>query len=267
MTQAAVQAGDAAPAAREAAMLDTQRLSLVYRTRRGAIEALRDVDLRIGAGEFVTLLGPSGCGKSTLLKIAAGLLAPTSGVMEITGEPVRGPRPDIGIAFQKPTLLPWKTVLANVIVPAETLGQDLGRARERARALLDLMGLSAFADNYPNELSGGMQQRVGLARMLLRDPRLLLMDEPFSALDALTREHLSLELQRVWMRDQKSVMFITHSIPEAVFLSDRVLVMSPRPGRIVEDFRIDLPRPRTLDTMATPEFTEACRHLRQHFAH
>lgn len=267
MTQVAAQAGDAASAAREAAMLDTQRLSLVYRTRRGAIEALRDVDLRIGAGEFVTLLGPSGCGKSTLLKIAAGLLAPTSGVMEIAGEPVRGPRPDIGIAFQKPTLLPWKTVLANVIVPAETLGQDLARARERARALLDLMGLSAFADNYPNELSGGMQQRVGLARMLLRDPRLLLMDEPFSALDALTREHLSLELQRVWMRDQKSVMFITHSIPEAVFLSDRVLVMSPRPGRIVEDFRIDLPRPRTLDTMATPEFTEACRHLRQHFAH
>ena len=248
------------------AMLDTRRLSLVYRTRRGAIEALRDVDLRIGAGEFVTLLGPSGCGKSTLLKIAAGLLRPTSGDMEIAGEPVRGPRPDIGIAFQKPTLLPWKTVLANVIVPAETLGQDLDLARARARELLGLMGLEAFADNYPNELSGGMQQRVGLARMLLRDPRLLLMDEPFSALDALTREHLMLELQRVWMRDQKSVMFITHSIPEAVFLSDRVLVMSARPGRIVEDLRIDLPRPRSLDTMATPEFAQACQHLRQHFA-
>ncbi|WP_144633981.1 ABC transporter ATP-binding protein [Bordetella genomosp. 13] len=257
MTQSAPVANDA--------MLDAQRLSLVYRTRRGAIEALRDVDLRIGAGEFVTLLGPSGCGKSTLLKIAAGLLAPTSGAMEIAGEAVRGPRPDIGIAFQKPTLLPWKTVLANVIVPAETLGQDLDRARVRARELLQLMGLEAFADNYPNELSGGMQQRVGLARMLLRDPRLLLMDEPFSALDALTREHLMLELQRVWMRDQKSVMFITHSIPEAVFLSDRVLVMSARPGRIVEDFRIDLPRPRGLDTMATPEFAQACQHLRQHF--
>ncbi|SAI40832.1 ABC transporter ATP-binding protein [Bordetella ansorpii] len=259
MTQSDREAGDA--------MLDTQRLSLVYRTRRGAIEALRDVDLRIGAGEFVTLLGPSGCGKSTLLKIAAGLLAPTSGVMEIAGEPVRGPRPDIGIAFQKPTLLPWKTVLANVIVPAETLGQDLDQARQRARELLALMGLQAFADNYPNELSGGMQQRVGLARMLLRDPRLLLMDEPFSALDALTREHLMLELQRVWMRDQKSVMFITHSIPEAVFLSDRVLVMSARPGRIVEDFRIHLPRPRSMDTMATAEFAQACQHLRQHFSH
>jgi len=248
-----------------AGTLQAQGLSLVYRTRRGAIEALREVDLHIGAGEFVTLLGPSGCGKSTLLKIAAGLLAPTSGEMRIGGEPVREPRPDIGIAFQKPTLLPWKTVLANVVMPAETLGQDMDRARARGRELLALMGLEAFAGNYPNELSGGMQQRVGLARMLLRDPRLLLMDEPFSALDALTRETLMLELQRVWMRDQKSVMFITHSIAEAVFLSDRVLVMSARPGRIAEDYRIDLPRPRTLDTMTQPAFVQACAHLRQHF--
>ncbi|SHI07504.1 ABC transporter ATP-binding protein [Pollutimonas bauzanensis] len=249
----------------DAGMMGVQDLSVVYRTRRGTIEALRDVNASIGSGEFVTILGPSGCGKSTLLKVAAGLLTPSSGSVSVAGRRVEGPSQDIGVAFQKPTLLPWKTVLGNVLLPAHTLGWDLRKAESRALELLDLVGLRDFADNYPTELSGGMQQRAGLARMLLRDPKLLLMDEPFAALDAMTREALTLELQRIWMRDKKSVLFITHSIPEAVFLSDRVLVMSARPGRIVENFAVDLPRPRSLDTMSEPAFTAACRHLRQHF--
>jgi NitT/TauT family transport system ATP-binding protein len=154
-----------------------------------------------------------------------------------------------------------------VLLPATTLGLPAGPSQERARKLLDVVGLTGYADNYPGELSGGMQQRVGIARMLLSDPDLLLMDEPFAALDALTREALTLELQRIWSTDKKSVLFITHSIPEAVFLADRVLVMSARPGRIVEDYRPRLPRPRTLDTMNTPAFAEACHHLRKHFTH
>jgi len=240
-------------------------LGVVYRTRSGTIEALRDVTFDIRPGEFVSLLGPSGCGKSTLLKIVAGLIAASSGAVRLDGREVHGPSEQIGVAFQKPTLFPWRTVLGNVLMPADTLGWDLKRAEGRARELLALVGLDAFAGNYPNELSGGMQQRVGLARMLLRDPALLLMDEPFAALDAMTREALTLELQRIWMKDRKSVLFITHSIQEAVFLSDRVLVMSARPGRIIEDFVIDLPRPRSLDTMTMPEFSDACRLLRRHF--
>ena len=249
-----------------APMLRTRSLSLSYRTRRGAIEALRDVNLAVADGEFVTILGPSGCGKSTLLKLAAGLIAPTSGSIEVAGAPVRGPGADIGVAFQKPTLLPWRTVLDNVLLPTHTVGDKTPASRARALDLLALVGLRDFADNYPNELSGGMQQRVGLARMLQRDPRLLLMDEPFAALDAMTRETLTLELQRIWMRDRKSVLFITHSIPEAVLLSDRVLVMSTRPGSVVEDYRVDLPRPRTLDTLSDPAFVAATQHLRRHFS-
>lgn len=246
-------------------MLNAEDISVTYRTRRGVIEALKDVRLRIGQGEFVTLLGPSGCGKSTLLKIAAGLLRPSAGHIAIAGKPSLGPNRDIGVAFQKPTLMPWKTVLENILLPAYTLKLDLTRARVRAQELLRLVGLAEFSHNYPNELSGGMQQRVGLARMLLGDPKLLLMDEPFAALDAMTRENLTLELQRIWLQDRKSVLFITHSIPEAVFLSDRVLVMSARPGKIIEDFAVTLPRPRTLATLSSPLFSEACQHLRRHF--
>jgi NitT/TauT family transport system ATP-binding protein len=242
-----------------------ERVSLVYRTRRGSITALQDLSLQIAAGEFVALLGPSGCGKSTLLKIAGGLIAATGGSVSINGAPVTGPRRDVGIAFQKPTLMPWKTVLANVLLPAQTLKLDPGPARERALGLLALVGLEGFESNYPKELSGGMQQRVGLARMLLHDPAMLLMDEPFAALDAMTREALTLELQRIWMQDAKSVLFVTHSIPEAVFLADRVLVMSGRPGRIVEAMPIDLPRPRNIDTMAGAPFGALCDHLRRHF--
>ncbi|WP_410013639.1 ABC transporter ATP-binding protein [Sodalis sp. C49] len=246
-------------------MLNAEGISVTYRTRRGIIEALKQVSLRIGTGEFVTLLGPSGCGKSTLLKIAAGLLRPSAGQITIAGKPSHGPNRNIGVAFQKPTLMPWKTVLENILMPAHTLKLDFTRAHARALELLALVGLSEFSHNYPNELSGGMQQRVGLARMLLGDPKLLLMDEPFAALDAMTRETLTLELQRVWLQDRKSVLFITHSIPEAVFLSDRVLVMSARPGTLIEDYRITLPRPRSPETLSSPPFSEACRHLRRHF--
>ena len=248
-----------------APLLQARAVSVSYQTRRGSIDALCDVDLAVGEGEFVTILGPSGCGKSTLLKLAAGLLNPTRGSVEVGGSPVAGPSRDIGVAFQKPTLLPWRTVLDNDLLPSETAGERGADAECRARELLDVVGLRDFAGNYPNELSGGMQQRVGLARMLQRDPRLLLMDEPFAALGAMTREALTLELQRIWMRDRKSVLFITHSIPEAVMLSDRVLVMSARPGRVVEDFRVEIPRPRSMATLAEPAFTAAADHLRRHF--
>lgn len=247
--------------------LQMRGVGLTYPTRRGSTEALAGIDLRVEHGEFVALLGPSGCGKSTLLRLAAGLLAPTAGRVEVAGQPIVRPDRRTGVVFQKPNLLPWKTVRNNVLVPAQTLGLEPGAARQRADALLHLVGLQSFADGYPQELSGGMQQRVGIARMLLPDPALLLMDEPFAALDALSREHLTQELQRIWSVDAKSVLFITHSIPEALFLADRVLVMSARPGRIVEDLRIDLPRPRTLDTLDAPEFTALARRLREHFTH
>lgn len=249
------------------AALELHGVGVTYATRRGQIEALSAVDLKIEQGEFVAVLGPSGCGKSTALKLAAGLLPATSGRISVAGRPVAGPSRQAGVVFQKPNLLPWKTVLNNVLLPARTLGLPMAAARVRARELLELVGLGAFAEDYPFELSGGMQQRVGIARMLLHDPELLLMDEPFAALDALSREALTLELQRIWSQQRKSVLFITHSIQEAVFLADRVLVMSSRPGRIVEDKVIDLPRPRTLETLADDRFTALCQHFRRHFSH
>ena len=243
-------------------VLATAGLSLIYPTRRGTITALESLDLAIGQGEFFSLIGPSGCGKSSLLKIAAGLLAQTSGTITLGGSPVTGPRREVGVVFQRPTLLPWKTVLQNVLLPAETLRLDMAAARARAQDLLKLVGLEQFADNYPNELSGGMQQRVGIARALIHDPAVLLMDEPFAALDALTREHMMMELQDIWLTTGKSVLFITHSIPEAVFLSDRVAVMSQRPGRIIREHVVDIGRPRDLATMADAYFNETCNELR-----
>ncbi|MDF2643765.1 MAG: cmpD 1 [Pseudomonas sp.] len=247
--------------------LDLQNVDLTYQTRRGQIDALSGVNLTIEDGEFVAVLGPSGCGKSTILKLAAGLLRSSAGEITIAGRSIDGPSRRTGVVFQKPNLLPWKTVLNNVLLPARTLGLPAAEARERAEALLELVGLAPFANDYPFELSGGMQQRVGIARMLLHDPALLLMDEPFAALDALSREALTLELQRIWSQQKKSVLFITHSIQEAVFLADRVLVMSPRPGRIIDEVTIRLPRPRTLETLVDPAFTTICQHLRRHFTH
>jgi NitT/TauT family transport system ATP-binding protein len=244
------------------AELEISQLVVEYATSRGALTALDGVDLAIGRGEFVAVLGPSGCGKSTLLRIVAGLIAPKSGAVALGGRPVVGPRADVGIVFQQATLLPWKTVFENVMVPIRTLGRPLAEGRERARALLDMVGLAKFAEHYPHELSGGMQQRVGIARGLVHDPDLLLMDEPFGALDAMTRERMAFELQDLWAKAGKSVLFITHSIPEAVFLADRVVVLGPRPGKVIDVLETRLPRPRTVATMALPEFAAACTRLR-----
>jgi NitT/TauT family transport system ATP-binding protein len=258
--------GASIPAAPE--RLDHLRIDgvdLVYETSRGPLTALSGLSFGLGKREFVAVLGPSGCGKSTLLKLVTGLLEPTRGRISLAGADVTGPRPDVGIVFQQPTLLPWRNILNNILVPIRARGGDLAAYREKARELLDLVGLRAFEKHYPHELSGGMQQRVGIARGLVHDPELLLMDEPFAALDAMTRETMMDELQRIWMSTSKSVLFITHSIPEAVYLSDRILVMGPRPGRVIEELTVDLPRPRTLETMADPRFNEIANHLRNLF--
>ncbi len=240
-------------------------LSKHYATRDGRLSALERISFEVAEGDLIAVVGPSGCGKSTLLKILAGLLPPSIGEASLRGTPIAGPRRDIGVVFQSPVLFPWRTVLDNVLLPVDV--QGLGRARYAPAALelLDLVGLAGFERRYPWELSGGMQQRVALTRALIHDPAMLLMDEPFGALDAMTREHMNLELQRIWLERKKTVLFITHSIPEAVFLADRVLVMSPRPGRILEDLPVDFGRPRSLDLTSTPAFGEAVRHLRGQF--
>ena len=235
-----------------------------YPTLQGApVHALSDVNLEVGKSELLTVVGPSGCGKSTLMRILAGLDTPTSGSVMVKGEPVTGPSRNIGIVFQQATLLPWQTVLSNVLLPARA--QRLDRV-QRGRALLDLVGLADFADRYPFELSGGMQQRVAICRALICDPSILLMDEPFGALDAMTREQMNSELIRIQAEQQKTIIFITHSIPEAVFLGDRVLVMTPRPGRIAEIADINLPKPRTLASMGEARFAALCSDIRSVFA-
>ncbi|HYB73200.1 MAG TPA: ABC transporter ATP-binding protein [Candidatus Sulfotelmatobacter sp.] len=224
--------------------------------------ALEDVSLDIRPGEFLTVVGPSGCGKSTLLKILAGLLRPTGGSVTLRGTPVTSPRRDIGVVFQNPVLLPWRTVLQNVLLPAQVQGGDLAAASQRGRALLQMVGLGGFEGAYPRELSGGMEQRAAITRALITDPQILLMDEPFGALDAMTREAMNLELRRIWRESGKTVFFITHSIPEAVFLAERVLILSPRPGRVVEILDVDLPPDRDLDLMGTDRFGNHTRRIR-----
>lgn len=234
-----------------------------FDTRAGRIEALRDVRFDVNRHEFIAVLGPSGCGKSTLLRLIAGLLAPTSGRVEVFGNPVDGPRDDVGIVFQKPTLLPWANVEDNVVFPARHKRGRVGRAeRDHARDLLEMVGLAGFGQRLPDELSGGMQQRVGIARALFMRPDILLMDEPFSALDALTRDEMGLELLRIWEAEPKTVLFITHSISEAVLLADRVIVMSARPGRVIEDVAVPLPRPRGLETSNAQVMNDFSAHLR-----
>ena len=227
--------------------------------------ALSGVSLDVRVGEFVSVVGPSGCGKSTLLKIVAGLQAPTGGQVEVEGERVKGPRRDIGIVFQSPMLLPWRNVRANALLPIDLQGRDRGPYERKVDALLELVGLHDFANKYPYELSGGMQQRAGITRALVDDPKLLLMDEPFGALDAMMREHMNAELQRIWLERRNTVLFITHSIPEAVFLSDRVVAMTPRPGKVAEIVSIDLPRPRTIDMMGSDAFGRYAARIRAHF--
>ncbi|HYR66652.1 MAG TPA: ABC transporter ATP-binding protein [Reyranella sp.] len=236
------------------------RVGMTYEAASGPVEALAGISLSVGAGEFVSLVGPSGCGKSTLLRIVAGLRPATEGAVRVGGNIVRAPIADVGMVFQAPILLKWRSIVQNVLLPAELAGKETRALRARAGQLLDMAGLKGFANKLPRELSGGMQQRAALCRALLLDPPLLLMDEPFGALDAMTRDEMALELLRIWgERDlarqaRKTVLFVTHSISEAVFLSDRVVVMSPRPGRVVADLRIDLPRPRTVELRASEAF-------------
>ena len=243
-----------------------EKLSKRFGTRdRAATLALDEVDLDIGAAEFISLLGPSGCGKSTLLSLIAGLIQPSGGGVRIAGQPVTAPYTNIGIVFQNDLLLDWRTVLGNVLVQYEMRGQDPRPHEARARELIASVGLGEFQTKYPWELSGGMRQRVAICRALIHDPPLLLMDEPFGALDALTREQLQVDLQRIWQSSRKTVVFVTHSIGEAVFLSDRVVVMTPRPGRIHEVLRIDLARPRGVQVRDSDEFGAHVRHINRLF--
>jgi NitT/TauT family transport system ATP-binding protein len=243
-------------------VIAVRHLSKSYGSGADAVDALHDIDFTVSDGEFMSIVGPSGCGKSTLLKILAGLMPASDGTALLNDVPITGPRKDIGVVFQSPVLFPWRNVLGNVLLPVDV--QRLGRERMTGRALelIALVGLSGFERRYPWELSGGMQQRVALVRALIHDPALLLMDEPFGALDALTREAMNVELQRIWLERRKTVVFVTHSTSEAVFLADRVLVMTPRPGRIADLLRIDFPRPRSIDIMTTEAFGAHVRRIR-----
>jgi NitT/TauT family transport system ATP-binding protein len=253
------------PSGAAAPVIAVENLSKSYATRDAPVQALQDIGFAIAEGEFVAVVGPSGCGKSTLLKILAGLTPASAGGALLRGTPIAGPRRDIGMVFQAPVLFPWRSVLDNVLLPADVQRLDRSRHEDIARELLELVGLKGFETRYPWELSGGMQQRVAIVRALIHDPAMLLMDEPFGALDAMTREQMNLELQRIWLERRKTVVFITHSIAEAVFLADRVLVMTPRPGRIAEEIVVDLPRPRALDLMGTAAFGVHTRRIRGFF--
>jgi NitT/TauT family transport system ATP-binding protein len=234
----------------------------VYETPSGMVEAVAEADFEIARGDFVAILGPSGCGKSTLMLMIAGLEPATSGTITLDGLPVSGPQIDTGMMFQDPTLLPWRSVLENVLFPIDMRGAVAPENRTRAESLLRMVDLWAFRDKRPRELSGGMRQRVALARALVNDPRILLMDEPFSALDAITRDEMGLALARIWDTTRKTAIFITHSIREAIFLSDRILVMGQRPSTIIEDVRVPFERPRDPSIEADPRFNELYLHLK-----
>lgn len=243
------------PAGRPAIRIEG--VSKAFRAGAGRVHALEAVDLTVADGEFLAIVGPSGCGKSTLMRIVAGLIPASAGTVHIGDTLVERPYTDLGIVFQAPTLLDWRTVLGNVMLQFELRGIDPKPYQQRARALLTSVGLGEFAEHYPRELSGGMRQRAAIIRALVHDPSLLLMDEPFGALDALTREQMRIDLEDLWLSSRKTVIFITHSIDEAVLLADRVIVMSPRPGRIDRVIEIDLQRPRGLEGRRLPGFTVA----------
>jgi len=246
--------------------IEIENVRKVFRTRLGtvAVEALRDVSFAISAGQFVSFVGPSGCGKSTLLKLIGGLIEPTSGRITVGGADVKGPRRDIGIMFQTPVLFPWRTVLENVLLPIEVFGLDRRSAVERARDILRLVGLEDRERAYPSELSGGMQQRAALSRVLVIDPQIILMDEPFGAIDEFTRERLNLELLRIWEERGQTIIFVTHSIIEAVFLADRVVVMGTAPGRVLSVVDVALPRPRSIELMKSPDFARVVFGVREY---
>ena len=236
-----------------------------YRTRDGDVESLKPLTFEIGDGEFMAIVGPSGCGKSTLLKMVGGLLPASQGRIALNGRDVSGPPDDVGFVFQAPVLLAWRTVLANVMLQIEMRHLPREKYLPKAHALLEMVGLGDFERKLPWQLSGGMQQRASICRALVHDPAVLLMDEPFGALDAMTRERMNLELQRIWYETRKTVLFITHSIPEAVFLADRVLVMTERPGAIAAIYEVPLPRPRSLGVMGDPAFVALTQTIRRHF--
>lgn len=240
-------------------------LSIVFDTPRGQNIAVDRVTFSVNHGEFVCIVGPSGCGKSTVLNTIAGLEVPYSGEVTVDGRPMQRPRPDVGMVFQQPHLFPWKSVRKNIAHGPRMLGKSRGEARAIADALIDMIGLGRFADAYPHTLSGGMQQRVAIARALANQPRVLLMDEPFGALDAITRERMHQELEKTWIAKPKTIVFITHDIEEACFLSERVDVMSPRPGRIVASVPIDFARPRPLSIKSSPQFQQHVARIRDAF--
>jgi NitT/TauT family transport system ATP-binding protein len=247
------------------AFVEIDHVSKTHFSKRGNVEALHDINVGIAQSEFLSVLGPSGCGKSTLLRCLAGLDRPSSGELRIGGYRIDGPPENLGIVFQRDVLFDWRTVIENILLPVEIQGLPIRDWAPKAQALLDLLGLAGFENRHPWELSGGMRQRVSICRALILAPSLLLMDEPFGALDALTRDELNLELQRVWLADAKTVFFVTHSIAEAIFLADRVMVMSPSPGQLVEVVTVELPRPRDLSVRETPEFSRYMRHIRTLF--
>ena len=240
-------------------------VSQTFRREQMLTQAIERVDLAVKPGEFVAVVGPSGCGKSTLLKITAGLLEPSAGKVEIAGKRVSGPHTDLGIVFQSPVLLDWRNVVDNVLVQIDLRGGDPAAYRDRARALLAKVGLAGFENRMPRELSGGMRQRAAIVRALIHEPPLLMMDEPFGALDALTREQMRIDLEKLWLDRGQTTIFITHGISEAVALSDRVVVMTPRPGRIERIIEIDLPRPRHKAVITSQRFTDYCNEITECF--
>jgi NitT/TauT family transport system ATP-binding protein len=246
------------------AAVDLDDVAVRFRTKKKDVTALREVSLSVAMGEFVAIVGPSGCGKSTLLKLVAGLLKPSAGAVRLRGEAVTGPRRDIGYVFQRAALLEWRSARRNILLQAEMRHMPGAEARERADELIDMTGLRGFEDAYPHELSGGMQQRVALCRALLHRPPVLLMDEPFGALDALTREQMNVELHRIWRETGTTVLLVTHSIAEAVYLADRVVVMSARPGTVTEIIDVGLPAERDYaETMGREEFSSATTRIRR----
>ena len=244
-------------------LISVENVGKTFQTASGdRIEALEDINFTVAEGEFISIVGASGCGKSTLLRMIAGLGKASCGRLLISGKTILGPSADVGVVFQNATLLPWLTLRENIRLPLR-VGNFRAGAAGKVQDLLSMVGLSTFANAYPYELSGGMQQRAAICRALVRDPKVLILDEPFGALDALTREHMNLEMQKIWLSSRKTVLMVTHSISEAIFLGDRVIVMSPRPGRIIFDQRIDVPRPRNFqDTVGHPEYLRLTREVR-----
>ena len=251
-----------ATAVRDGCSIAVRNVHKTYRSSLADVPALAGISFDVDAREFVSIVGASGCGKSTLLRIIGGIGDATNGEVVIDGTPVSGPRRDVGFVFQEATLLPWRNVLQNAMIGIEILGLDQRAYRERAMDLIRLVGLEGFEQRLPDELSGGMQQRAALVRALLHDPKLLLLDEPFGALDALTRESMGVELLRVWSANRTSIVFVTHSVLESLFLSDRVVVFSARPGRVLDIVKVGLPRPRRLEMLGSPEVGAMANHIR-----